>query len=67
MSGNVTRIPVQHKEAPHCEVCEIPLPTFDGVMMTMCPIMPATLLSVTYKIQCICGAVWNLEKGIKVT
>jgi hypothetical protein len=62
-----TRLPVQHPRAPHCEVCDAPLPSFDGVLITM-PFPKSddcVVTGITFHIRCKCGTEWNLTKGAK--
>lgn len=62
MSG-VTRIPVQHPQAPHCAKCKAPLPNLNSLCVTL-GLEPGEfeVVSMTIRIRCKCGAEWNLTK-----
>lgn len=61
----ITRLPVQHPQAPHCAACKAPMPNFNDVSLVMSPGEGWDLLSITFHIQCKCGAKWNLQKKVK--
>jgi hypothetical protein len=64
-SAPVTRLPVQHRRAPHCPSCKAPLPTFDGMSLTLMGETDVELLAITFHVRCKCGSVWDLKKGAK--
>ena len=65
--GDVERIPTQHKRFPHCATCKAELPNFESMFMTVSPdeMRGATLLRITYRVECVCGAEWDLTKTVK--
>lgn len=71
MSDAVTRLPVQHPKRPHCPTCGADMPTFDGVIVTS-PVSfdmrDATLIAtiMIFRVRCACGAVWDIQKGMKL-
>lgn len=61
----VSRLPVQHPQAPHCPTCEAPLPNLDGLYVMM-PVTPAVdVLALTLLVRCKCGEEWCLTKKMK--
>ena len=58
----VTRLPVQHPKAPHCEACGASVPPFE---LTLFPVADWTLMAVTFHVRCPCGAPWDLRKTVK--
>jgi hypothetical protein len=67
MKPKVKRLPVQHRNHPHCESCDRPLPTFDFTDLTISLVdMGGTALQgVTFHIRCACGEPWDLRKEVK--
>ena len=66
MADNVTRLPVQHKQTPHCSTCNAMLPRIDGLEI----VLPSTavgldVLAVTLHVRCPCGAKWDLRKEVQ--
>jgi len=63
----VTRLPVQHPNAPHCANCKGPLPNFNFANFTLFAgeADGVTLMAVTFHIRCKCGAPWDLRKTVK--
>lgn len=61
-----TRLPVQHKHAPHCARCKKDLPTYDDLVM----MLPAQTdgeptidrIEIRVHVVCTCGARWVLVK-----
>ena len=64
--GDVERIPTQHKRFPHCPTCKRELPNFEMMQMLVSSddMRGATLLRVTYRVACECGAEWDLAKNV---
>lgn len=67
MVKKLTRLPVQHPQAPHCAACDAPLPNFNNTqfVMGMYPTDAFELEAVTFHIQCKCGAKWDIKKKTK--
>lgn len=64
----VTRLPVQHPQAPFCATCEKPLPNLNGIFMSVAfDAIPShvTIEGMTLHVRCECGSPWDLKKGIK--
>jgi len=66
-SSEPIRLPVQHKEHPHCPACKCDMTVFDGLSITA----PSkdfehlTVLGVTIHVQCECGQLFDLRKAAK--
>lgn len=59
----ISRLPVQHPAAPHCPTCKKDLPTLDGLSVDLPRVEEKILqLVVIARIQCACGAIWDLHK-----
>lgn len=68
--STVTRLPKQHKKAPHCTSCGRDLPHPAGVTVDVCQHSDwegVTLLAVTYHVRCACGTSWDLRSEIDRT
>ena len=64
---SVVRLPVQHKNAPHCPRCERNIPPFDGLLVSTIDDMPAGLevIAITLHTRCACGQLLDLRKTVK--
>jgi len=64
MPGNVTRLPTQHKQKPHCSVCKEDLPTFKGMSLSVNPtdLGETEIEAITFHVRCKCGAKWDMRK-----
>jgi hypothetical protein len=60
----MTRLPVQHPNAPHCPKCKRDLPNLNDVTMIMPGDVTCEIFATTFHIRCQCGALWNLYKTI---
>ena len=63
----VTRLPVQHKNAPHCPKCKRDVPTFDNLLMQSFGDIPLPILAITIHTRCTCGMLLDLRKNIRET
>lgn len=65
--AKVTRLPVQHRNAPHCPTCKASLPAFDGLSLNLSAssLGDSKLTAVTLHVTCKCGAQWDLKKALK--
>jgi hypothetical protein len=65
--SDLVRLPVQHKERPHCPRCETDVPTFNRTNIDTSPaeLGEFELLAVTFHVKCPCGAEWDLRKTVK--
>jgi hypothetical protein len=58
---SVTRLPVQHKQLPHCPSCNRQLPSFKGAV-SITQEEAEVLLAVTFRVRCACGLEWDLTR-----
>jgi hypothetical protein len=62
----VTRLPVQHKQSPHCPSCKADLPNLNSMSVIMGPENgDFEVLALMFHIRCACGARWDLRKDVK--
>jgi transposase-like protein len=64
---SVKRLPVQHRQRPHCPSCGDDLPDFNDTQTSVAfgGLKSATLDAITYHVTCGCGAKWDLRKTVK--
>jgi hypothetical protein len=62
--SQIERLPVQHRLYPHCPTCKADMPSFDDCVMSVGK-SRATLLAVTFHVQCVCRAKWDFRKTVK--
>lgn len=63
--GETTRLPVQHRRAPHCPTCKADLPTYDDLVIILPaigdgPVMEKVVVSI--HVVCACGTRLVLQK-----
>lgn len=63
----VTRLPVQHRNHPRCDECQLPLPTLNGFRLELDADQMANvdILTITFRVRCKCGKIWDLTKTVK--
>ena len=66
-TSQVTRLPTQHRQRPHCPSCGRDVPTFhqSTFMVSESDLAGWVLQAVTFHIRCPCGAGWDLKKTAK--
>ena len=65
VGSSVTRLPVAHRQKPHCVACGRDLPNFDSADLFTTVLTDVELLGVTFHIRCRCGKAWDLRKSTK--
>jgi hypothetical protein len=65
--SKVTRLPVQHPQAPHCPTCGRDIPNFNRVFMSIAFVELAGLeiVGFTIHVKCTCGQPLDLRKEAK--
>ena len=63
----VERLPVQHREAPHCDECGSSLPTPKSLGMILSPhgLLGCTIVSLSLHVRCPCGAEHVLTQKVR--
>jgi hypothetical protein len=63
--STVIRLPVQHRQAPHCASCKAELPNLNGLIVTLGfdDVGDYEVLGMTMHIRCKCGKEWDLRKA----
>ena len=60
---SIARLPVQHRQRPHCETCSRPLGNFDGLSISL-PTgrFEGQVDALGIRLRCECGEIWDLWK-----
>lgn len=63
-TSQVTKLPTQHRQRPHCLSCGLNVPTFDGspLYFSEHDLAGWSITAMTFHLRCPCGAEWDLKK-----
>jgi hypothetical protein len=65
MPNNVLRIPVQHRQLPHCPTCKRDVDTFNSFLVDQVAGTGIILKAITLHVKCSCGQLLDIRKSVK--